>query len=131
MNMKINFNSSSTGLICRFFLLTSASFFLLISTAKSQRINKIAGNVIQKSSLGDQNIEKDKVNSNVLGNRNSDRFISDLPLHKAKISRKESYWGLHFDQHLSITSSHVGAALTEGMVDSLLMNGRPDYIQFD
>ena len=131
MNMKINFNSSSAGLICRFFLLTSASFFLLISTAKSQRINKIAGNVIQKSSLEDQNIEKDKVNSNVLGNRNSDRFISDLPLHKAKISRKESYWGLHFDQHLSITSSHVGAALTEGMVDSLLMYGRPDYIQVD
>ncbi len=131
MKMKFNFKSRSIGLVCRFIFITSASFFLLVSTANSQRVNKITENIIQKSSPGDHLIEKDKANSHVLGMRNADRFIKDLPLHKTKISRKDSYWGLHFDHHLSITSGHVGATLTEGMVDSLLLYGRPDYIQVD
>ena len=129
--MKINFNSSSTGLVCRFFLLTSASFFFFIQTANSQRIIKNARSVIQSSSLGDDLIEEGKVNSSILGKGNSGKFSSSFRLHKTKISRKESYWGLHFDQHLSITSNHVGATLTEGMVDSILLYGRPDYIQVD
>ena len=48
-----------------------------------------------------------------------------------KLSRANSFWGLHFDRHLGLTDSHIGATLTEGMVDSLLNMARPDYIQVD
>ena len=61
----------------------------------------------------------------------SNKFVKASQLHPSKISREASFWGLHFDQHLSATSSHVGAQLTESMVDSLLLYGRPDYIQVD
>ncbi len=50
---------------------------------------------------------------------------------KTKLTRAESFWGLHFDRHLGLTDSHIGATLTEGMVDSLLNMARPDYIQID
>ncbi|MDR2915584.1 MAG: hypothetical protein LBV74_12255 [Tannerella sp.] len=50
---------------------------------------------------------------------------------KKKLSRTESFWGLHFDRHSQLTDKHLGASLTEGMVDSLLTMGRPDYIQVD
>ncbi len=50
---------------------------------------------------------------------------------KKKLSRTESFWGLHFDRHSQLTDKHLGASLTEGMVDSLLTLGRPDYIQVD
>jgi len=61
----------------------------------------------------------------------SKKLIKAPQLSKEKISREASFWGLHFDQHLSPTSSHVGARLTESMVDSILIYGRPDYIQVD
>jgi hypothetical protein len=61
----------------------------------------------------------------------SGKFVKASQLHPSKISREASFWGLHFDQHLSATSSHVGAQLTESMVDSILLYGRPDYIQVD
>ncbi|MCX6225500.1 MAG: hypothetical protein NTV01_12255 [Bacteroidia bacterium] len=50
---------------------------------------------------------------------------------KTKLSRADSFWGLHFDRHLGLTDSHIGATLTEGMIDSLLNMARPDYIQVD
>ena len=51
--------------------------------------------------------------------------------HKSKLSRTESFWGLHFDKHISLTDSLIGAKLTEGMVDTLLTLGRLDFIQVD
>lgn len=48
-----------------------------------------------------------------------------------KLSRADSFWGLHFDRHSQLTDQHLGAGLTEAMVDSLLTLGRPDYIQVD
>lgn len=50
---------------------------------------------------------------------------------ETRLSRADSYWGLHFDRHLGLTDSHIGATLTEGMIDSLLNMARPDYIQVD
>jgi len=48
-----------------------------------------------------------------------------------KLRRSDSYWGLHFDHHSELNESHLGKTLTEGMVDSLLKDARPDYIQVD
>lgn len=46
-------------------------------------------------------------------------------------TRAESFWGVHFDRHSQLTDEHLGKTLTKGMVDSLLMAARPDYIQVD
>jgi len=48
-----------------------------------------------------------------------------------KLLRSESFWGLHFDRHSILTDDHIGASLTEEMVDSMLRLARPDYIQVD
>ncbi len=48
-----------------------------------------------------------------------------------KLLRSESFWGLHFDRHSRINDDHIGASLTEEMVDSMLRLARPDYIQVD
>jgi len=50
---------------------------------------------------------------------------------KTKLSRADSFWGLHFDRHSGLTDNHIGATLTEGMIDSLLNMARPDFIQVD
>ena len=50
---------------------------------------------------------------------------------KSKLSRTDSFWGLHFDKHISLSDSLIGAKLTEGMVDTLLKLGRLDFIQVD
>lgn len=51
--------------------------------------------------------------------------------HARKLSRAESFWGLHFDRHANESFNHIGATLTEGMIDSMLLMARPDYIQID
>lgn len=48
-----------------------------------------------------------------------------------KLSRAASFWGLHFDRHSQLQDAHLGATLTEEMVDSMLRLARPDYIQVD
>ncbi len=48
-----------------------------------------------------------------------------------KLRRADSFWGLHFDHHASLTDAHLGRTLTEGMIDSLLKMARPDFIQVD
>lgn len=106
MKIKITFYPSAFGGAFRFFFLLSNCIFALFEMATSQQV-----------------INKNRINS--------DRFTSDFQFRKAKVSRTASFWGLHFDHHLNSNSSHVGAALTEGMVDSLLLFGRPDYIQVD
>ena len=47
------------------------------------------------------------------------------------LRRSESYWGLHFDMQASLKLEHIGKNLTEGMVDSLILFARPDYLQVD
>jgi len=51
--------------------------------------------------------------------------------HPNKLRRSQSFWGLHFDRHVQQGDDHLGATLTEGMVDSLINMGRPDFIQVD
>jgi len=51
--------------------------------------------------------------------------------HARKLSRAESFWGLHFDKHSEEKDTHIGATLTEEMIDSMLQMTRPDYIQID
>lgn len=51
--------------------------------------------------------------------------------HPRKLRRSESFWGLHFDRHVQPGDDHLGATLTEEMLDSLINMGRPDYIQVD
>lgn len=48
-----------------------------------------------------------------------------------KLRRADSFWGLHFDRHSVLTDTHLGKTLTEGMIDTLLKNARPDFIQVD
>lgn len=45
--------------------------------------------------------------------------------------RADSFWGVHFDKHSQLEDKHLGATLTEGMIDSMLKAVRPDYIQVD
>lgn len=51
--------------------------------------------------------------------------------HRHKLSRSDAFWGLHFDRHSKLTDDHIGATLTERMVDTMLSMARPDYIQVD
>jgi len=48
-----------------------------------------------------------------------------------RLSRTESFWGLHFDFHARANDTSVGATLTEAMLDSMLLMAKPDYIQVD
>ncbi len=45
--------------------------------------------------------------------------------------RADSFFGLHFDFHASMSDSAIGKTLTEGMIDSMLVAVKPDYIQVD
>ena len=47
------------------------------------------------------------------------------------LTRKESFFGLHFDFHASAADTLIGNTLTEAMVDSLLRIVKPDFIQVD
>lgn len=47
------------------------------------------------------------------------------------LTRKESFFGLHFDFHASADDTLIGNTVTEGMVDSLLRAVKPDFIQVD
>jgi len=58
-------------------------------------------------------------------------FISVNAQNDYKLRRSDSFWGLHFDRHTQLTDDHIGASLTEEMVDSMLRLARPDYIQVD
>lgn len=49
----------------------------------------------------------------------------------AQKTRKESFFGLHFDFHASYEDAEIGKNLSKGMIDSLLVMAKPDYIQVD
>lgn len=47
------------------------------------------------------------------------------------LRRANSFFGLHFDFHATLEDTGIGRRLTESMVDSLLANVRPDFVQVD
>lgn len=47
------------------------------------------------------------------------------------LRRSESFLGFHFDFHAGMDCHEIGKRLTEGMIDSLLILTKPDYIQVD
>ena len=47
------------------------------------------------------------------------------------LTRKESFFGLHFDFHASEADTLIGNTVTEEMVDSLLRIVKPVFIQVD
>ena len=60
-------------------------------------------------------------------------FIDELDLTaQSKILRRsESFFGLHFDFHAVVSDSMIGQHLTEGLIDSMLVAVKPDFIQVD
>jgi len=50
---------------------------------------------------------------------------------KKPLRRSDSFFGLHFDFHASLSDSMIGKTFTYGMIDSLLTLVKPDYIQVD
>ncbi len=49
----------------------------------------------------------------------------------APLSRKDCFFGLHFDLHPNTSDTALGRDLTEAMVSHLLESCRPDFIQYD
>jgi len=47
------------------------------------------------------------------------------------LSRKEAFFGLHFDLHPTEKDTELGADLIEEMVEKLLCEVKPDYVQYD
>ena len=47
------------------------------------------------------------------------------------LSRKEAFFGLHFDLHPTESDTDLGADITEEMIEKLLVEVKPDYIQYD
>ncbi len=47
------------------------------------------------------------------------------------LPRSAGFWGLHFDFHAGLTDERVGERLTPGMLDSLLVATKPDFVQID
>ena len=47
------------------------------------------------------------------------------------LSRKQSFFGLHFDFHASKEDSLIGETFTREMIDSLLTQVQPDFVQVD
>lgn len=59
-------------------------------------------------------------------------FVINVVETKGQIkSRKDSFWGLHFDRHSGLNDTNIGKTLTFEMLDSMLNMARPDYIQVD
>ena len=46
-------------------------------------------------------------------------------------SRKEAFFGLHFDLHPGKNDTELGAHITEDMIAGLMEKVQPDYVQYD
>jgi len=57
--------------------------------------------------------------------------LSGVAQQKKPLTRRQSFFGIHFDFHAGREDLNVGATLTEAMVDSLLTIVKPDFIQVD
>lgn len=63
-------------------------------------------------------------------------FFCQLPVahgqaDRRPLPRSAGFWGLHFDFHAGLTDERVGERLTPGMIDSLLVATKPDFVQID
>lgn len=47
------------------------------------------------------------------------------------VSRKDAFFGIHFDLHAGVKDTELGADVTEAMVARLLERVKPDYVQQD
>src|SRR6476620_1453174 len=50
---------------------------------------------------------------------------------KKPLTRRQSFFGIHFDFHAGKEDLNIGETLTEAMVDSMLTIVKPDFIQVD
>ena len=50
---------------------------------------------------------------------------------KKPLSRKEAFFGLHFDLHPIKDDTQLGEQITEDMISRLLKKVQPDYVQYD
>ena len=54
--------------------------------------------------------------------------IASVP---ARLSRKDCFFGLHFDLHPTAEDTELGRDVTESMVSHVLESCRPDFVQYD
>ena len=50
---------------------------------------------------------------------------------RKSLSRKETFFGLHFDLHPAKNDTQLGEHITEEMIAGLIEKVRPDYVQYD
>lgn len=50
---------------------------------------------------------------------------------KKPLSRKDTFFGLHFDLHPGPNDTQLGEHITEDMISDLLEKVRPDFVQYD
>ncbi|HLH57109.1 MAG TPA: hypothetical protein VKY92_26255, partial [Verrucomicrobiae bacterium] len=59
----------------------------------------------------------------------------DAPKNKAptpaRLKRADSYFGIHFDFHAGVDCKEIGRNTTRAMIENIITNVRPDYIQID
>lgn len=56
---------------------------------------------------------------------------AQMPAAPKRLRRAESYFGLHFDLHPNESDTVLGRDVTEAMVENLLAQARPDFVQYD
>lgn len=50
---------------------------------------------------------------------------------KKPLSRKDAFFGLHFDLHPGLNDTQLGENITEDMISDLLERVQPDFVQYD
>lgn len=55
----------------------------------------------------------------------------DISGHPGRISRGESFFGIHFDLHAGENMENLGSGLNDVLIDSFLLLVKPDFIQVD
>src|SRR5665213_150257 len=50
---------------------------------------------------------------------------------KARLARKDCFFGLHFDLHPTPADKALGRDVTDAMISRLLEAVRPDFVQYD
>lgn len=58
-------------------------------------------------------------------------FVRSNGSEKKPLSRKDSFFGLHFDLHPNKSDANLGADVSEENISRLLNRIRPDYVQYD
>jgi hypothetical protein len=62
-------------------------------------------------------------------------LVGSLPLLRAqapaRLPRRDSFFGLHFDLHPNAEDKSLGRDVTEEMIENILQQAQPDYVQYD